>query len=147
MKRILIKKDLCTSCMNCVVSCMAEHNEKNKSMYLIDLLDKGNESRNQIVLDTDNKAVPIFCRHCDEPECANTCMSGAMKKDKLTGAVSYDENKCAACYMCVMSCPFGVLKPDEVAGNTIIKCDLCNGRDIPRCVDSCPVGAIYVAEV
>ena len=42
-----------------------------------------------------------------------TCMSGAMTKDENLGIVSYDENKCASCFMCVMSCPYGVLKPDK----------------------------------
>lgn len=147
MKRIMIKKELCTSCMNCVVACMAEHNEKSKSVYLVNLVDKSNESRNQIVLGKDNKATPIFCRHCDEPECVNTCMSGAMTKDRESGVVKYDEKKCASCYMCIMSCPFGILKPDEVTGDKIVKCDFCNGREIPRCVENCPVGAIYVEEV
>ena len=33
MKRIMIKKELCTACMNCIVGCMAEHNDKGKSIY------------------------------------------------------------------------------------------------------------------
>lgn len=147
MKRIMINKELCTACMNCVVACMAEHNERNKSMYLVNLSNKENSSRNHIVLGKNNKPIPIFCRHCDEPECVNTCMSGAMTKDVETGVVTYDKDKCASCYMCVMACPFGVLKPDDMSGDTIIKCDFCNKREVPRCVENCPVGAIYVQEV
>lgn len=147
MKRIMIKKELCTACMNCIVGCMAEHNDKGKSIYLLDMIDEDNESRNQIVIGKDNKPVPIICRHCDEAECANTCMSGAMTKDYVTGLVSYNATKCASCYMCVMSCPFGVLKPDTETGEKIVKCDFCNDRETPRCVASCPVGAIYVEEV
>ncbi|MGL5616527.1 MAG: 4Fe-4S dicluster domain-containing protein [Sarcina sp.] len=147
MKRIMIKKELCTACMNCVVGCMAEHNDKGKSVYLLDMINDENESRNQIVIGKENKAIPIICRHCDEAECANTCMSGAMKKDYETGHVNYDEKKCASCYMCVMSCPFGVLKPDSKTGDKIVKCDFCGGREVPRCVESCPVGAIYLEEV
>jgi len=126
---------------------MAEHNEKGKSIYLLNMIDKHNESRNHIVLGKDSQLTPIFCRHCDEPECVNTCMSGAMKKHSETGIVKYHREKCASCYMCVMSCPYGVLKPESGNRDKIVKCDFCEGRETPRCVESCPVGAIYIEEV
>lgn len=147
MKRIMIDKALCMGCLNCTLACMSEHNEKGKSIYDLDLENIKNESRNHIELDYHSKPSPIFCRHCTEPECVITCMSGAMTKDTETGFVSYDENKCASCFMCVMSCPFGVLKADEETKKVIIKCDMCNGRETPRCVENCPTGAIYVMEV
>jgi carbon-monoxide dehydrogenase iron sulfur subunit len=74
-------------------------------------------------------------------------MSGAMTKDKASGLVSYDKEKCASCFMCVMSCPYGVLKPDTKSKTIVVKCDMCNGREIPRCVENCPTGAIYLEEV
>lgn len=147
MKRIMINKDLCSACLNCYMACMAEHNEKGKSIFDVDLENVENEGRNYITLDKEGKPVPIFCRHCDEPECVSTCMSGAMTKDKESGIVSYNEEKCASCFMCVMSCPYGVLKPDTKTKKVVVKCDLCNGREIPRCVENCPTGAIYLEEV
>ncbi len=146
MTRIIIDRSLCQGCMNCTVACMAEHNEKGKSIFELDLEDIRNESRSYIALDDRGKAAPIFCRHCDEPACAAACMSGAMTKDPLTGTVKYDEKKCAGCYMCVMSCPYGVLKADESTKRIIMKCDLCNGRQVPRCVENCPTGAIYMGK-
>lgn len=146
MKRIMINKDLCEGCLNCAIACMAEHNEGGKGFLDINLEDIKNESRNYIALDHNGKMVPIFCRHCDSPECVLTCMSGAMTKNKETGIVSYDEEKCASCFMCVMSCPYGVLKADEANRRVIIKCDMCGDRESPRCVDSCPTGAIYLCE-
>lgn len=147
MKRIMIDKELCSSCLNCYIACAAEHNGSSKSMLNVDLENIKSEGRNHITLDSAGKPVPIFCRHCDEPECVNTCMSGAMTKNKGTGIVSYDKEKCASCFMCVMSCPFGVLKPDTETKKTVVKCDLCNGRETPRCVENCPTGAIYIQEV
>ncbi|NMM62822.1 4Fe-4S dicluster domain-containing protein [Clostridium sp. P21] len=144
MKRIMINKDLCTGCLNCTLACMSEHNENGKSFLDLDLEDNCLESRNHISLDEKGNKFPIFCRHCDEPECVMTCMSGAMTKDPQSGIVSYDENKCASCFMCVMSCPYGVLKPDSKTKSKVIKCDLCLNRDIPRCVENCPTGAIYL---
>lgn len=144
MKRIMIDKDKCDGCMNCSVACMVEHNDKGKSIYKLDLEDARNESRNHIVYNKSKGYVPIFCRHCDEPECVYTCMSGAMTKDRETEIVSYDEKKCASCFMCVMSCPYGILKADDSTNKVVVKCDMCGGREIPRCVDSCPKGAIYL---
>lgn len=141
MHRILINKDLCTGCKNCVLACMLKHDSDN-NIYTLDLENIDNDSRGHIELDKDNKPVPIICRHCDDPECMLTCMSGAMYKEKDSGIVLYDEKKCGSCYMCVMSCPYGVLKPDDRNKQVILKCDLCKDEEYPRCVANCPSGAI-----
>ncbi len=68
-------------------------------------------------------------------------MSGAMYKDKKTGETKHDKDKCVGCWMCIMSCPFGVLtrqKQDKI----VVKCDLCADRDVPACVEACPTGAL-----
>jgi len=75
-------------------------------------------------------------------------MSGAMTKDIESGHVIYDPYKCGQCFMCVMNCPFGVLKPDRATGNFIVKCNFCIHKDDgPQCVKNCPTGAIHVKEV
>ena len=142
----MVDKTLCQGCQNCVLACMVEHNKGDKNIYALDLEDISNESRGYIALDSQGKPTPIFCRHCDEPECVATCMSGAMTKNLTTGIVSYDETKCAACFMCVMSCPYGTLKADEKNKKVILKCDACEGNDVPRCVSNCPSGAIFLCE-
>ncbi len=147
MKRIVIDKSRCMGCLNCTIACMAEHSSDSKSIYDLDLNDRASESRNYITLDQDNHPTPIFCRHCDEPQCVAACMSGAMTKDPETGVVNYDEERCAACFMCVMSCPYGVLKPSAQKDKKVIRCDYCQGREIPRCVENCPTGAIQFVEV
>lgn len=143
MHRILIDKDLCEGCKTCVLACMMR-NSHSDNLYTLDLNSIDTESKNHIEMDKDNKPVPIFCRHCDQPECVMTCMSGAMTKDKETGIVTYDEKKCGSCYMCIMSCPYGVLKVDDRSKKNILKCDLCKDREIPICVEMCPTGAIYL---
>ena len=37
-----------------------------------------------------------------------------MSKDQETGYVQYDGTRCASCYMCIMACPYGVLKADRL---------------------------------
>ena len=102
----------------------------------------------RILKDADGQYKPLFCRHCDDPECVKSCMSGALTKDPETGHVCYDEEKCGSCFMCVMNCPYGVLKADTATRTKVIKCDFCeNDGGEPNCVKSCPKKAIYVEEV
>ena len=50
--------------------------------------------------------------------------------------------------VCVMNCPFGVLKPDTAARSRIIKCDFCkDSGSEPSCVKACPKKAIWIEEV
>lgn len=154
MKRIMIDAAKCDGCKNCSVACMQAHSAVKdaapvswQSLYGLDLGDPHNESRNHIVRCEDGSYKPIFCRHCDEPECAMACMSGALRKDPVSGHVLYDESLCASCFMCVMSCPYGVLKSDTAERKVVIKCDFCSDKpDGPSCVASCPKKAIYVEE-
>lgn len=148
MKRIFIDPAKCDGCKNCTLACMESHRQDGgKGLYTLDLTDPANQSRNFIVADGKGGYAPVFCRHCDVPDCAGACMSGALKKNMENGLVEYDKEKCAACYMCVMSCRYGVpaISPDR---KRIIKCDFCaHLEEGPACVRACPKQAIEVREV
>ena len=148
MKRIFIDPAKCDGCKNCTLACMESHRQDGgKGLYTLDLTDPANQSRNFIVADGKGGYAPIFCRHCDVPDCAGACMSGALKKNMENDLVEYDKEKCAACYMCVMSCRYGVpaISPDR---KRIIKCDFCaHLEEGPACVRACPKQAIEVREV
>lgn len=148
MKRIIVESEKCDGCKNCSIACMQAHRKGEGTVYDLNLTDPNNESRNYILKGKDGSYKPLFCRHCTEPDCVISCMSGAMKKDGATGLVSYDEEKCGSCFMCVMNCPFGVLKPDTVTASKVIKCDFClQSGGQPSCVTACPKKAIHVEEV
>ena len=149
MKRIQINKDSCMGCKNCAVACKVAHRaDTGSSVYDLDLTDPNNESRNAILENAQKNYRPLFCRHCEKPGCVNACMSGAMEKDAKSGLVQYDVNKCAQCFMCVMNCPFGVLKPNRSSNSFVIKCDFCKEHNSePSCVKMCPTKTIKVSEV
>lgn len=148
MRRIMIDYEKCVGCGNCQLACMQAHSKEIGSIYTLDLTSPQHDSRNHILKNDKGEYIPLFCRHCEEPECVITCVSGAMSKDMVSGHVFYDEDICAKCFMCVMNCPYGVLKPDKLSNQKVVKCDFCIEIDYdPHCVKACPTHAIYVREV
>lgn len=135
MKRIKIDRNKCVGCLTCTTACVVSHSSE--------------ETRSRVVIDSEGKYAPIFCRHCEKPECVFTCMTGAMHKDKETGYVLYDSKRCASCYMCIMACPYGVLKADDRTKKEIMKCDMCisTKEKTPQCVENCPMQAITLKGV
>ena len=135
MKRLKIDRSKCVGCLTCTTACIVSHSSE--------------DTRSRITIDSNKKYAPIFCRHCDKPECVFTCMSGAMSKDKETGEVTYDKTKCASCYMCIMACPYGVLKMDYQTNREVMKCDMCLTvkEQTPQCAAKCPMGALTLQEV
>lgn len=81
----------------------------------------------------------VYCRQCETPSCAAACVSGAISRDPVTGAMLIDHGLCVRCGACVRACPFGAVFWRDDLGLPV-KCDLCSGR--PRCVAACRFGVI-----
>ena len=148
MKRIMIDPSKCDGCKSCALACMDSHRTEGKTgVETLNVNAPATESRKEIVCDGKGGYLPMFCRHCSSPKCMESCMSGALYRDVETGHVLYKEERCGACFMCVMNCPYGIPKPDA-ARKKIVKCDFCMDREEgPACVAACPKKAIYVEEV
>ena len=55
--------------------------------------------------------------------------------------IKVDEEKCIGCWTCILVCHFGAIRQDIKKGRTV-RCDLCEGEDIPVCVANCPNEAL-----
>ena len=137
MKRIYIKEEVCIGCRLCEIHCLTQHSKSKKIIKAY----KGEFPRpltRILVEEEGHLSFALQCRHCEDAPCLDACITGAMHRDKETGAVICDENKCVGCWMCIMVCPFGVIKRDMEGKKIASKCDLCLGEEMPVCVANCP---------
>ncbi len=141
MKRVYVNEKWCLGCHLCEYNCaFANSGKKNMAFALRDL--RVIRPRIRVEEGTDI-SYAVSCRHCDEPLCVKSCITGALtRKD---GLISIDRNKCVGCLTCVLVCPYGAVSRDDEGA--VQKCELCmkNGAT-PACVSGCPNGAIVFEE-
>ena len=130
-------------CRLCEVYCLVQH---SKSKEIIKAY-KGESPKplpRLLVEEKGNQSFALQCRHCEDAPCLEACMTGAMHRDQATEAIICDEDKCVGCWMCIMVCPFGVIKRDTKEKKVASKCDLCKGEETPVCIKNCPNEAIVL---
>jgi len=131
----------CTRCFSCTVACQQERNLPAQ-LRLIEV------ERRFLALPRPAYAYALrVCCHCREPACLASCRQEALFfKD---GLVFLREELCSGCGGCVSACPYGGIFMD-VSRGLPVKCDLCARRRekgaLPACVQTCPVGALTLAE-
>jgi len=174
MKKIYFKEEYCMACRLCEIACLVAHS-KSKKIIKAYKEEFPTLTARLVIEQKGPLSFAIQCRHCKDAPCVEACITSAMKWDKKTGAVSHDRDKCVGCWMCVMSCPFGVIlmdtsvktiqgvgrvstrppKPEasnhnvadtSVSGKIVTKCDLCADVGSPACVDACPNEALVYRE-
>jgi carbon-monoxide dehydrogenase iron sulfur subunit len=91
-------------------------------------------------------SLSVRCQHCDDAPCLMACLTGALTRDPASRMVTVDEERCLGCGTCLLVCPLGVLRLDT-AKKKMVKCDLCQGEEIPACVANCPNEALVYVEV
>lgn len=127
MKYIYADPLKCTGCRICELMCSMFHektiNPKKARLRVV---------RMEPAID-----MPVACKNCTKPKCADACPEGAIKKLK-NGLVVVDEKRCVGCKACVEACPFGAIyiHPDK---QVAIKCTVCG-----YCVDYCPAKCLHI---
>ncbi|RLA94847.1 MAG: 4Fe-4S ferredoxin [Deltaproteobacteria bacterium] len=132
-------------CRLCEVYCVTQHSA-SKNILKAYRGEYPRPTSGIIFEEKDHLSFALQCRHCEEPLCVEACLTGAMYRHP-DGYVLHDKDRCVGCWMCIMVCPFGVIKPDLDQKVVASKCDLCIEAEEPACVAHCPNEAIELREV
>jgi len=140
---IVVDVERCVGCKSCELACAVAHSE-SKSLVGA-LAEKPRPQPRVTVEGVEDSSLPLQCRHCEDAPCVAICPAEALTKLGVGEPVVLDTRRCIGCKMCILACPFGVLKMSR-DGTVITKCDLCIERieqgDQPACVAACPTKAL-----
>lgn len=131
--KLIVDSELCRGCRICELACsffnFDEFNPKKSRIRVTKLEEPGID-------------IPVVCRQCEKCGAITDCPAEALEKNKETGAVIVDPEKCTGCGICLEACTFGAisLNPENGLANV---CNLCNGN--PKCVEWCPNQALICA--
>ena len=142
MKKIYCDIKKCLGCNACEIACSIEHSKSKKLATAIEEMPLPIKRRKAQFV-AQGITISTGCHHCENAPCIESCMSGALYKDKETGQTMHDKDKCVGCWMCIMTCPFGALTREKKE-KIIVKCDLCPDKDVPSCVEACPTKALFL---
>ena len=152
MKRhhLIIDVEKCENCNNCFLACKDEHVGNVWPGYAAPQKDQGQgwmtvyaKERGQYPL-IDVAYLPVPCMHCDDAPCVRAG-KGAVTK-RADGAVLIDPISGKGRKDLPATCPYGSIQWNEEL-ELPQKCTLCahlldKGWTKPRCVQSCPTGAL-----
>ena len=143
-KTMLIDLARCVRCDECVRACASTHG--------------GNPRFIRTGPIHDHWMVPHACMHCVDPVCMIDCPTGAIHRERDSGAVIINSETCIGCATCAEACPYGNIRMVELCeedGSTIVdeasrasiqratKCDFCvDNFGGPACVRACPQDAL-----
>jgi Fe-S-cluster-containing dehydrogenase component len=148
---LIIDVAKCEDCNNCFLACKDEHVDNDFPPYSVAQPRHGHrwmnimrKERGQFPL-IDCAYLPIPCQHCDDAPCIRKAGDGEVYKMD-NGIVIIDPEKARGRKDIAAACPYGAIwwnEEREVAQ----KCTLCahlldQGWKEPRCVQSCPTGAL-----
>lgn len=137
MKRVYVNEKWCLGYHLCEYNCaFANSGDTDMARALMDV-----KIHPRIHVEENNKIVfAVSCRHCTDPICVKSCISGALSQQD--GVIQIDHDRCVGCYTCVLVCPYGALSMG--VNGAMQKCELCldNTSGKPACVAGCPNNAI-----
>ena len=134
VKALRINHQACTGCRLCQVVC---------SVKKEGVSDPGRARIQILMKEMEGVYLPVVCRQCEDPLCAEACPVEAISIDESTGLVVMDQDLCTGCLECISACPYGGIFWHEDL-DKILRCDLCGGD--PECVKFCATKAIEWVE-
>ncbi len=153
---ILIDVKKCSGCYNCFLACRDEYFGNDYPGYSaaqpvggqfwmqIQEIERGQYPKPKL------DYIPKPCLHCEDAPCVGAARDGAVYRRK-DGIVMIDPVKAKGQQGIVNACPYRV-----IFWNSDLelpqKCTLCahrldEGEKLPRCVESCPTGALVFGDL
>ncbi|MEJ2156104.1 MAG: carboxypeptidase regulatory-like domain-containing protein [Desulfobacteraceae bacterium] len=153
---ILIDISKCSGCHNCFLACRDEYFENDYPKYSaaqpldgqfwmqVKEIERGSYPRPKL------SYIPKPCMHCESAPCVEAAKDGAVYR-RDDGIVLIDPEKAKGQDAIVSACPYRVIywNADSQLPQ---KCTLCahrldEGAKMPRCVESCPTGALVFGDL
>jgi len=140
----LFDPNRCTGCHACRLACTIENGLPPGTSWR--RIETFNPRR--------HPAAPVYhlslaCNHCAEAACMDACPALAYSRERATGAVLLDPERCIGCKYCAWACPYDAPVFDPARG-VMTKCTFCAHRleagRKPACAALCPTGALDVGE-
>ncbi len=141
MKRVYVNEEHCLGCHLCEYNCAYANSGIRDMVKAL----KGKTIYPRIRVEENEKiSYAVSCRHCDDPLCVKSCISGALHIENGTVCINHD--KCVGCLTCILVCPYGAVMQGE--NGVVQKCELCleNISGAPACAAGCPNRAIVYEE-
>lgn len=153
---ILIDVTKCSGCHNCFLACRDEYFGNDYSPYSapqpldgqfwmqVKEIERGSYPRPKL------DYVPIPCMHCESAPCMNVAADNAVYR-REDGIVLIDPVKAKGQRDIANTCPYRVIFWNEEL-EIPQKCTMCahrldEGDKEPRCVESCPTGALVFGDL
>jgi len=159
MKTVFVRPERCIGCRQCEIACAVEHSV-SKDLAAAVLERPTPTPRIHVEAGPiPGTAFPNRCRHCQPAPCLGVCPTGAIGRDGALGLVLVNAERCIACAMCAIVCPFSALTfhPQPARGGDLAhalvatKCDGCVDRvreaREPACAEVCMVGALVYGDL
>jgi Fe-S-cluster-containing dehydrogenase component len=146
----------CTGCYNCFLSCRDEFAGNDypgysaaqpmAGMNWIKLIERERGQYPKVKV----AYTPVTCMHCDNAGCIKVAQNNAVYR-RPDGIVIIDPVKAKGQKQIVAGCPYRVIEWNEEL-QLPQKCTLCahmldKGEKVPRCVESCPTGALVFGDL
>jgi len=156
MKTVFVNPEHCIGCRQCEFACAVEHSASRDPVR-----STWEDPRPVPRIHVEpgpwlNSSFPNKCRHCDPAPCQQICPTAAIYRDADHDVVLVAADKCIACAMCAMVCPFDVItfhanSHAMPARLVATKCDGCIDRlrrgDEPACAETCKVEALVFGDL
>lgn len=153
---MIINITKCTGCYNCFLSCRDEFAGNDypgyaaaqpmSGMNWIRLIERERGQYPKVKV----AYTPVTCMQCENATCIKMAQNNAVYR-RADGIVMIDPVKAKGQKQVVTACPYRVIEWNEEQ-QLPQKCILCahmldKGEKVPRCVESCPTGALVFGDL